>query len=146
MITKHHGMVPMQIINFTQSVAALVVALAVALVVAQIVDVVKVAVLVNVDMRVPAERVGQNVKEINQQLILPVVEQKTAVVDVKQIALINVLTVAPAATHHVPEVAKHILHVMEAIALDVAVNAEVKQTAVQIREVKIVPIVVMSVL
>lgn len=35
---------------------------------------------------------------------------------------------------------------MGAIALDAAVNAEVKQTAVQNREVKIVPIVVASAL
>ena len=100
-----HGMEMILVMVLVAVAQVVVMVLAVVLVPTQIVDVVEVAVLVNVDMHVPAEHVGQNVKEINQQLILPDVEPRTAAAAVMQIVQISVLTVAPAVTHHVPEVA-----------------------------------------
>lgn len=55
-------------------------------------------VLVDADTHVPAEHAEKNAKEINQQPILLVVEPKTAVGGVMQIAQISVLTAVVVAT------------------------------------------------
>ena len=103
-------------------------------------------VLVDADTHVPAEHAEKNAKEINQRLILPVAEKRTAVGGVMQIAQISVLTAVVVATLVALADAWDILHVMEAIVLDAAANAEMKQRAVQIPEAKIVLIAVMNVL
>ena len=103
-------------------------------------------VLVDADTHVPAEHAEKSAKEINQRLILPVAEKRTAVGGVMQIAQISVLTAVVVATLVALADAWDILHVMEAIVLDAAANAEMKQRAVQIPEAKIVLIAVMNVL
>lgn len=140
-----HGL-EMILVTVALVVALVVAALVVALAPPQSVDAVEVAALVNAGMRVPPEHVEKNVKEIKQRLILTVVEPVTAVAGAMQIVQISVPMAVIVATLVALADVQHILHVMEVIALDAVVNVKMKQKAVQIQEVKIAPIVVMSVL
>ena len=83
--------------------------------------------------------------DIRLNLVL-VVPRVHVVEDAKTIVEISVPMDVQVAIHLAQVRAVHILHAMEAIALDAAVNAEVKPTVELVREVKIAPIVVLSAL
>ena len=80
---------------------------------------------------------------LNLVLVVPRVR---AVEDAKPTVEISVPMDVQVAIHLALVRAVHILHAMEVIALDAAVNAEVKPTVALVREVKIALIVVLSAL
>ena len=87
-----HGMDMILVAGRKMVTAAVMVAVMVMVVDAEI------HVLVDADMRVPAERVEKNAPAVRQIAIPLVVDQAIVVEDVMPIVLINVLTVAPVVT------------------------------------------------